>query len=170
MNKEEFRNILFKTAVFAMACDGEIHEMEIEELKNIADNTSYFEGTEYDNLLEELVKKIRNQGRSTIKEYFEIIKESEFNSSEELLILEVALRIIQADKKIDQNEERFIRILRRALLISDEILKLRFGNIDYIMLTKGAFEQIQEIIPGNVMSAVEAIELSTLEEKGPKGK
>jgi len=171
VTKKKFRDILFKTAVFAMACDGEIHETEIEELKNIAENTSYFEGIKYKSLLEELVKKIRKRGRSTIKEYFKTMIKGKFTSSEELLILEVALRIIQADKKIDQNEERFVRILRKSLLISDEVLRLRFGNIEYIMATKeGAVEEVQKIIPDNVLHAVDDIDLGSLESQDIKEK
>jgi len=166
MMKEEFRNILFKTAVFSMACDGEIHEVEIKELKDIANSTSYFKGIEYKPLLEELVRKIRKRGRSSIKEYFELIIKTEFSSSEELLILEVSLRIIQADKRIDQNEERFILILRRALSISDEILKMRFGNIPHIMLTRdGDFEEAKRIIPNNIVNVMNDIKLNSLEEK-----
>lgn len=171
MDKKEFRNILFRTAVFAMACDGEIHETEIQELESIAKNTPYFEGTEQGSLLAELVEKIKKQGRSTVKEYFELISGGEFTPSEELLILEVALRIIQADKKIDQNEERFMRALRRCLLVSDEILKLRFGSIEYLMLTKdGAFEEMRELMPENVLSLLDGIQISSAEVKERKEK
>ena len=172
MDRDDFKKILFKTAVLAMACDGEIHEAEIKELRKIATTTAYFKGTDFDSLLDDLVRKIRKQGRIVVREYFDVMRNMEFTSSEELLILEVALRIIQADKIIDENEERFMKILRRSLLISDEILKLRFGNIDYIMLTKdSSFEGIKKIIPDNILSAMnDAVNLNVLEVKEKKKK
>ena len=44
MKNQEFKNFLFKSAVMAMACDGDIAETEIEEIKSIVANEIYFMG------------------------------------------------------------------------------------------------------------------------------
>jgi hypothetical protein len=44
MKNSEFKDFLFKSAVIAMACDGNIAEEEIAEIKNIVSNEIYFMG------------------------------------------------------------------------------------------------------------------------------
>ena len=54
-----------------------------------------------------------------------------FRSStvQELLIVEVALRIINADNKVDENEIKFLNFLRSKLDVANETLIDRFGSI-----------------------------------------
>lgn len=136
MDNKEFQQILFMTAVYSMACDGEIHEKEIKALKEIISETPYFKDIDTENLLKENVEKIKESGKEVLKEYFDLLKNQDFNPSEEMLILEVMIRIIQADLKLDENEERFIYFVRRSLAVTDEIIKYRFGNRRYLFLSE----------------------------------
>lgn len=136
VDKKKFQQILFMTAVYSMACDGEIHEKEIKALNEIASETPYFKDINHENLLKKHVEKLKKSGKEVLKKYFNTLKNQDFNASEEMLILEVMIRIIQADLKLDENEERFIYFVRRSLAISDEIIKYRFGNRRYLFLSE----------------------------------
>jgi len=47
--------------------------------------------------------------------------------------LEIALRIISADDDIDDNEVKFVKLIRSKLKVPNEIIKDRFGVIEYLM-------------------------------------
>ena len=54
METIEFKKVLFKTAFCVMACDGHIDQLEIDEMKKIDTNTSYFNDVDLSNELDDL--------------------------------------------------------------------------------------------------------------------
>ena len=60
---------------------------------------------------------------------FALLMESKLTTVQELLILEVALRIINADEKVEENEKWLFRILRSKLRVHNETIIDRFGQI-----------------------------------------
>jgi len=132
MEKNEFKKILFKVAFCAMACDGKIQKEEIEELKIMDKNTSYFAEIDLSDELKQLVNDFKNKGTKVIEELFELLRETKLNPIQELLVLEVALRIINADNKHDENEVKFINFLRSKLKLHDETINDRFGDLDIL--------------------------------------
>nr|WP_319266406.1 hypothetical protein [uncultured Draconibacterium sp.] len=132
MDKNEFKKILFKVAFCTMACDGHIDDREVEELKVMDKNTSFFEAIDLSNELEQLIKDLENKGTKVIEELFVCLRETKLNPIQELLVLEVALRIINADNKHDENEVKFIHLLRSKLELHDETINDRFGELDIL--------------------------------------
>lgn len=132
MDQNEFKKILFKVAFCTMACDGHIDDREVEELKIMDKNTSFFKAVDLSNELEQLVNDLKNKGTKVIEELFVSLKETKLNPIQELLVLEVALRIINADKKHDENEVKFIHLLRSKLELHDETINDRFGELDIL--------------------------------------
>lgn len=132
MKELKFEKLLFNTAVCVMACDGEIHDREIQELKLIAKNTPYFKDLDYKSELSIILKDVENN-TNIIKQYFEELKNAELSPVQELLILEVVLRMMYADNRIDENEVKLIRIIKSYLKIPDQIIFERFGEIDFLI-------------------------------------
>ena len=132
MDKIEFKKTLFKVAFCTMACDGDIDEREIEEMKIMDKNTSFFESIDLSDELEILLSDLDTKGIKVISELFTTLHEEKLNVVQELLILEVALRIINADEKHDDNEVRFIRLLRGKLELHDETIRDRFGVVELL--------------------------------------
>ena len=135
VNKKDFKKILFKTAFCSMACDGKIDDLEIKEMKLIDKNTSYFSKIDLSKELDELIKKINTDGKKVITELFETLRKVNLNIVQELLILEVALRIVGADNRHEKNEIKFIKLLRAKLDVNTEIIIDRFGKIPYLDIT-----------------------------------
>lgn len=129
MEKKEFKKILFKVAFCTMACDGNIDSREVEELKSMDKNTSFFDDVDLSDELDQLVKDFKSKGTKVIEELFLDLKQTKLNPIQELIVLEVALRIINADEKHDENEIRFIHFLRSKLELHDEIIIDRFGEV-----------------------------------------
>ncbi len=132
MDKTEFKKLLFKVAFCTMACDGHIDKREIEELKIIGKNTTFFDNIDLFDELSELVKSLDKKGTKIIEELFDSLSKTELNPIQELIILEVALRIINADEIQHENEVRFINLIRGKLEVHDEIINDRFGKLEIL--------------------------------------
>jgi uncharacterized tellurite resistance protein B-like protein len=132
MDKNDFKKILFKVAFCTMACDGHIDDREIEELKIMDKNTSFFEAVDLSDELKQLIADLKQKGTKVIEELFTALKETKLNPIQELLVLEVALRIINADEQHDENEVKFIHLLRSKLEIHDETINDRFGELNIL--------------------------------------
>ena len=66
MKNQDFKNFLFKSAVMAMACDGDIAETEIEEIKTIVANEIYFMGYDFEEPLKNNIDNIKANGKIPI--------------------------------------------------------------------------------------------------------
>ncbi|MBI9073350.1 MAG: TerB family tellurite resistance protein [Melioribacteraceae bacterium] len=132
MDKDEFKKLLFKVAFCTMACDGHIDDREVEEMKIMDKSTSYFESIDLSEELEILLADLGSKGIKVIDELFTTLRETKLNIIQELLVLEVALRIIYADEKYDDNEIHFLKFLRSKLELHDETIVDRFGVIDIL--------------------------------------
>jgi uncharacterized tellurite resistance protein B-like protein len=133
MNQISFEHLLFRTAFCVMSCDGEVHDREVEELKLIAQNTTYFPDIDLNKDLSDLLDDVKANGKGIIDDLFAKLRESELGPIEELLLIEVTLRIINADEALDDNEVRFIQLLRKELKVHDEIIIQRFGYVGYLV-------------------------------------
>ena len=129
MDKIEFKKTLFKVAFCTMACDGHIDKREIEEMNMMDKNTTFFESIDLSSELSQLIDEFHSKGTKVIEELFTTLRDNNLNPIQELLILEVALRIICADDKHDENEIKFIHLLRAKLDIHDETIIDRFGDV-----------------------------------------
>ena len=137
--ENNFKQLLFKTAICCMACDGHIDPKEEEELKRMGENVTYFSDLDLSSELTLFLNDLLNRGKKVIDDYFHELKGTKLNTVQELLILEVALRIIHADEKIEENELKFLRLLRGQLKVYDEIIIDRFGR-DNLLFEKADSE------------------------------
>jgi len=132
MKELKFEKLLFNTAVCVMACDGQIHESEVNELKLIGEKTPYFKELDYENELSKIMSDIK-KNKNIMKLYFNTLKEAELSPVQELLILEVVLRMMYADNRIDENEIKLVKLIKGYLKIPDQIIFERFGKIDFLI-------------------------------------
>ena len=151
MEKKDFKNLLFKTVFCVMACDGSIDDLEIQEMKKIDLNTTYFSDTDLSKELDNLINELKDKNTKIIKSLFDSLRKNTLTITQELLILEVTMRIINADEIIDENEVRFLNLIRSKLDIGDKMIHERFGKIPYLKnhnhdeLELGQFEFKNEI-------------------------
>lgn len=164
MDNNNFKELLFKVAFCSMACDGHIDKREIDELKIMDKKTSFFEAINLSDELEQLLKDFDRKGTKVISDLFIVLRETKLNPIQELLILEVALRIINADSKHDENEIKFIHLLRSKLDLYGTTINDRFGKLD-ILCTN---EYSQNIIAGKTeiefAKSIKLPELSVLKQ------
>ena len=126
MKTEAFQNFLLKSAIYAMACDGSIDESEIAEIRNMANNEIYFMGFDIEEPFEKSLNFIKKNGKKAINEYLNELSELNLNEKKELLLIEVLIRIIEADNIIEDSEVRFIQMVKSKLSISEETIITQF--------------------------------------------
>lgn len=136
MDKIKFKKLLFDIACSAVACDGHIDEREIRELQYIEKSTTYFEDIDLSKKLNRFVDNFKENPEDTIKIIIEQLKGVFLNPVEEMLVLEIVLRLVYSDTKIDEKEIEFIHTIRSCLSLEDEMITQRFGVIDYLIHTK----------------------------------
>jgi uncharacterized tellurite resistance protein B-like protein len=132
MERYDLQKLLLETAVCTIACDGEIHQLELAELNSMVSEAVYFRDLNGKPLLDKMLEEVNKNGRDFFHKYLESLKASELTSVQELLVLEIVLRIIYADKRFDENEAIFLRLVRSQLNLHDEIIVQRFGATPYI--------------------------------------
>ena len=134
MKTQDFQTFLFKSAVSIMACDGNISETEITEIKNMAANEIYFLDYNIDEPLQSNLANIKANGRNAINQYLNELANVNLNERQELLLIEVLIRMIEADKKIEENEIKFLQMVKAKLKVSEEILIIKFpSQIEYLV-------------------------------------
>lgn len=136
MNEKKFRKLLFEIAFCTMCCDGKIDEREIEELEAMNESAAFFQEIDLTEELIFLIKKFEDKGTKIIGEVFDNLKSFDLDAIQELIILEVALRIINADEVHEENEIIFLKILRSKLKVHDEMISDRFGKLDILHTNK----------------------------------
>jgi len=126
MKTEAFQNLLLKSAISVMACDGSIDESEIVEIKNMADNEIYFMGYDIEEPFETILSYIKQDGKKAINEYLNELDQLNLNEKQELLLIEVLIRTIESDNKIEDSEIKFLQMIKSKLGISEETIITQF--------------------------------------------
>ena len=126
MKTEAFQNLLLKSAISVMACDGSIDESEIVEIKNMADNEIYFMGYDIEEPFETILSYIKQNGKKAINEYLNELDQLNLNEKQELLLIEVLIRTIESDNKIEDIEVKFLQMVKSKLGISEETIITQF--------------------------------------------
>lgn len=122
----ENKELLLKTAFCCMACDGNIAQEEVSLIKDIADNSNLFEGIDIEENLNEYVEEINQKGKDFLTHFLSEIKDASLNEADELEIIKIAIRTIEADNNIEYSEIKFFKKIREQLRISDGKIERAF--------------------------------------------
>ena len=130
MEKEKFTHNLIQIAFCSMVCDSHIDESEISELNEIAKKDFYFDGYSVSEEINLLEKEFNKRGLILVEDILNEQIFLDYSETQKIIILEVVIDIVKADKKIEMEEINFINQLIINLRVPSEIVKRRFGNWD----------------------------------------
>ena len=136
----ETNELYLKTAFSCMACDGEIAGEELELVKHYANSSSLFEGLDIEGKLNEYVAEINDQGQSFLAGYISNVVNAQLNEEQELNLAKIAIKMIEADNKIEYSEISFFKRIRNKLNVTDEKLMDIFKD-------ETLFEKFPEVEP-----------------------
>ena len=134
MNTDAFRDFLLKSAITIMACDGNIHDEEINEFKKMAENEIYFMNYDFDQPLKDGINYIKSNGTKAINEYLNELSSENLKPKQELILIEVLINIIEADNKLEENEIKFLQMVKSKLSVTEETIISEFPEqIKYLI-------------------------------------
>ncbi len=126
--------IYLLTAFVCSACDGSIAPEEIELVNNLTKRTNLFDGLDIENKLNSYVAQINQCGMTFINEFISTLYTADLSDEEQLKIVDIAIKTIESDAKIEYSEVKFFKKLRAALSISDDKILDRIPEIeDYLL-------------------------------------
>ncbi len=115
----DFNKILLKTAFSFMTCDGHIDTNEVKLIMKMAEKDRRFGEIDINKELDTLIEGINAWGIGFLKEYIKILRNAKFAHDQELELVDMAVKTLYADGRVDYNEIKFFRIFRSLLDVSD---------------------------------------------------
>lgn len=119
MTKEE---LYLKTIFCCIACDGNIATEEVDMVRNLCAKDRIFHNLDSEVYLNSWITEINEQGGAFLQTYLKEINSVELNEQEQLLLVSLAIKAIEADNSIEYAEVKFFKKIRSKLTISDEAI------------------------------------------------
>lgn len=142
MDNVVYQKLLFRAAIGVMASDGEIHEDEVHEIELACKNSGFFNNITYNDELKSVLDEIEAGDSVFMERLISDMKSYDMTPAQELQLLEVVLRIIYADGRIDDNELKFLELVKKQLSIPESIFQMRFGGQENINAAKSKMKEI----------------------------
>lgn len=130
MEQQTFSELLLRTTFACMACDGDIAPEEVELIKSLDKDYHLFGYIAIDEKLQTMLDEINELGKSFLKNYLKMVKESQPDEDESIKLLDVAVKTIKADNIIQYSEIKFFKVIKANLNISDETILEKVEGID----------------------------------------
>ena len=119
MTKEE---LYLKTIFCCIACDGNIATEEVDMVRDLCEKDRIFHNLDSEVYLNSWITEINEQGGAFLQTYLKEINSVELNEQEQLLLVSLAIKAIEADNSIEYAEVKFFKKIRSKLTISDEAI------------------------------------------------
>ena len=119
MTKEE---LYLKTIFCCIACDGNIATEEVDMVRDLCAKDKIFHNLDSEEYLNSWITEINEQGGAFLQTYLKEINSVELNEQEQLLLVSLAIKAIEADNSIEYAEVKFFKKIRSTLTISDEAI------------------------------------------------
>ncbi len=149
MNDQEYRKLLLSAAFHAMTCDGELHEDEMDSIRRLSEKSKIFGEIELDEEFSKLSIELKESTRRAFRKFFEELQNSDLEISSQLQVVEVVIRVIYSDGRIDENEIMYLKKIVSILGVLPELLQQRFGSIGNLLGMKdaGSYESSPTVMP-----------------------
>jgi hypothetical protein len=169
MDRIEFEKLLLKTAFCCLASDGNIDKREIDLIKVVFSEYEQYQGVNFDEKINSFIKIYNEKGKDFFTFYFDILKEESFTFEEELEIIDIAIRTIQADELVEYSEIKFFKIIRHNLKSTDEQILKKFPDIELFLEEDIVTESLVDKITKQYFESVdfpqfEVVQLDNLDE------
>lgn len=131
-----------KTIFCCMACDGEIAKEEVDMVKRLGAEYDIFANADIEAYLNTWIIAINKNGASFLKSYLNELSEANLSLSEQLFVIDFAIKTIEVDERIEYSEIKFFKKVRGRLSISDEKILEKYPNKeDYLLPDINAVEE-----------------------------
>lgn len=128
------KELLLKTAFCCMARDGDIAPDEIRLLNDFVSDDQFFFGLDVQTVINQYIVEINETGSAFLASYLKELNEAQLDDVAAVQVLDIAMRIIEADNVVEYSEISFFKNIRNQLKVSDDVLYERFPEKeDYLL-------------------------------------
>lgn len=128
------QELYLKTMFCCMACDGDIAQEEINAVKAIAMEMQMFHELDVENTLNDYVAAINRNGAVFLRKYLNELTTHSLTQDEELKIIELSIKMIEADNRIEYAEVKFFKKIRFRLSVPYEQILLQHPDKEDFLL------------------------------------
>ena len=130
----ETTELYLKTLFCCMACDGEIAKAEVEMVKHLSSEYDIFSNIEIESYLNKWITAINENGTVFLKNYLNELSNVNLSLSEQLFIVDLVIKTIEADERIEYSEIKFFKKIRNRLSITDEEILRKYPDKEDFLL------------------------------------
>jgi uncharacterized tellurite resistance protein B-like protein len=125
----DYRKLLLSAAFHAMTCDGELHQDELDSIRTLSEKSKIFAELDLNSELKRLSEELQQSTRESFRKFFSEVQSANLELSDQIQVVEVVIRVVYADGRIDENEIMYLNKIISILGILPELLEQRFGSI-----------------------------------------
>lgn len=155
MEKESFEKLLLKTAFCCMASDGHLDNREVTLIKSICEQSDFSTKLNLNEEINALVAGINANGKLFIQQFLQLLQESELSEDEQLSLIGIAVQTIHADEQVQYSEIKFFKNIRHRLKISDDVILVRFPDIENFLQEDIRSNGLLERVTSNYFDTME---------------
>ena len=127
-----------------MACDGDIAKEEIEMVKILCEKDDFFKNIESETYINNWIGEINERGAAFLQTFLSEINSVQLDKEEQLKLIELAFKTIEADNRIEYSEVKFFKKISSRLSVSDEDVLEKFPEKeDYLLPDINASETLE---------------------------
>ena len=130
METTGFNQLLLQTAFCCMACDGEIAPEEVELVKSICKETLALQCVDFEKKINTFISDVNADSKHFLSTFIKTVKDKvpDLTEQEEFDLIDISIKVIKADKKIEYSEIKFFKIIRYCLKVNDERVMEHFSE------------------------------------------
>ena len=117
-----------------MACDGDIAADEIDLLRGFFKEDESWKDFDVQSILNNYIIEINERGGAFLVDFLRQVADADLDDDSALKLVDVAIRMIEADNKVEYSEVKFFKRIRQELKVSDEKLYDTFPDKDVFFL------------------------------------
>lgn len=141
MTKEE---LYLKTVFCCIACDGDIATEEVNMVRELCSKDHIFNNMDSEKYLNLWITEINECGSMFLQLYLKEINTEDLNDEEQLTLLSLAIKAIEADKHIEYSEIKFFKKIRSRLTVSDEKILAKYPDKEELLLPDISLTEIPQ--------------------------
>lgn len=128
------QDLFLKTVFACMACDGDIATQEVQLLRGLISDTDLFKDLDVEAVLNKYVDSINQDGVSFLSKFLSEVSSKELTKDEEMCLVDLAFKTIEADTRIEYAEVKFFKKIRVRLSLTDEEILAKYPEKeDYLL-------------------------------------
>ena len=102
-------------------------------IKELTENSTLFQEIQVEYSINEYVNQINSQGKAFLKDYLSELSNTVLSDDEQITLIDLAIKMIEADKQVLYSEVKFFKKIRSRITVSDEQILLKLSGIeDYL--------------------------------------